>query len=166
MTMLPAVIERTKARLNRSGSDDWLYFRDGDPANRLNLSYDTAVAFGPGDHVTLTWWRGDLMKVAGKEHTANKGVPHPGRIAGGVVFCVLAVGSLAVFTLVRHPRDGLPVTAGEPRQPSVFAFLIPLAVAPCGRCHLPEAARTGPSRCRWRARACSWCSSSWHGPGG
>ncbi|QIY60653.1 hypothetical protein HEP85_01765 [Streptomyces sp. RPA4-2] len=129
VTTLPGVIERTKAKLNRSHRDSWLYFSGGRPVDRLNVSYDTAAAFEAGDHVTLTWWRGELMKVASERHTANEGVPRPGGIAGGVVFCVLAAGALAVFTLVRRRRDGRPVAADEPTSPSVFNFLMPLAVA-------------------------------------
>ncbi|MFE5143096.1 hypothetical protein ACFRDV_36535 [Streptomyces fagopyri] len=129
VTTLPAVIERTMAKLDRSHRDDWLYFSGGRPVDRLNVSYDTAAAFESGDHVTLTWWRGGLMKVAGERHTANEDVPRPGDIAGGVVFCVLAGGALAVFALVRRRRDGRPVAAGEPTPPSVSGFLTPLAVA-------------------------------------
>ncbi|WP_405834210.1 hypothetical protein [Streptomyces sp. NBC_01176] len=129
VTTLPAVIERTTAKLNRSNRDDWLYFSGGRPVERLNVSYDTATAFEAGDHVTLTWWRGALMKVASERHTANEGVPRPGGIAGGVVFCVLVAGALVVLTLVRRRRDGRPVAADEPASPSVFTFLLPLGVA-------------------------------------
>lgn len=80
VTTLPGVIERTKAKLNRSHRDSWLYFSGGRPVDRLNVSYDTAAAFEAGDHVTLTWWRGELMKVASERHTANEGVPRPGGI--------------------------------------------------------------------------------------
>ncbi|MFD8424518.1 hypothetical protein [Streptomyces sp. NPDC059668] len=129
VTTLPAVIERTESKLNKSHRDDWLYFSGGTPVERLNVSYDTAVAFEPGDHVTLTWWRGDLMKVASGHHTANEDVPRPGGIAGGVTFCVLAAGGLAVLALVRRRRDGRPVAADEPTPPSVFDFLVPIGVA-------------------------------------
>ncbi|MEU1534617.1 hypothetical protein [Streptomyces fagopyri] len=129
VTTLPAVIERAVAKLDRSHRDDWLYFSGGRPVDRLNVLYDTASAFEPGDHVTLTWWRGGLMKVASERHTANEDVPRPGDIAGGVVFCVLAGGAVAVFTLVRRRRDGRPVAAGDPTPPSVSGFLTPLAVA-------------------------------------
>lgn len=126
---VPAVIESTRAKLNKSDRDDWLYFSGGTPVERLNVSYDTANAFEHGDHVTLTWWRGDLMRVASARHTADEDVPRPGSIAGGVVFLVLAAGVLAVFALVRPRRDGRPVAADEPLPPSVFTFLLPLVVA-------------------------------------
>jgi hypothetical protein len=96
--------------------------------DRVNVSYDTAGALGPGDHVTLTWWRGDLMTVASRQYRADEGVPSPGTTAGLVVFCILAAGSFAVFLLVRHPRDGRPVTAADPAQASVSLFLNPLLV--------------------------------------
>jgi hypothetical protein len=128
VTTLPAVIERTEAKLNKSNSDNWLYFRGDEPWDRLNVMYDTATAFEFGDHVALIWWRGDLMKVAGNHHTANEGVPRPGGTAGSIVFGILAVGFLAVSALAGYLR-GRPVTVGEPMRPSAFAFLIPLAVA-------------------------------------
>ncbi|MFE2376672.1 hypothetical protein [Streptomyces sp. NPDC059398] len=129
VTTLPAVIERTKAELDHDNHNDWLYFRGDEPVDRLSVAYDTAAAFGPGDHVTLTWWRGDLMKVASRQHTANEDLPRPGGIAGGVVFLILAAGLLAVLLLVRRPRDGRPVTPGEPARPGVFFFPVPLAAA-------------------------------------
>ncbi|MFE4449246.1 hypothetical protein [Streptomyces sp. NPDC056796] len=129
VTTLSGVVARVEATMNKNGDDDWLHFRGGEPVDRLNVLYDTATAFAPGDRVTLAWWRGDLMTVAGAHRTADENVPRPGGIAGGAVLCILAAGCLAVLVLVRRRRDGLPVVAGEPARPNASAFLVALAVA-------------------------------------
>ncbi|WP_208615924.1 PH domain-containing protein [Streptomyces cellostaticus] len=87
LTTVPAVIARTDP--NPPKQDSWLYFTGSRPLARLAVSSEAAVDFEAGDHVRLTVWRGQVMKVTGEGHVWHEHVTTPGSLA--VLAAVLAL---------------------------------------------------------------------------
>ncbi|MGY0024843.1 hypothetical protein [Streptomyces sp. cg35] len=117
----PAVVGRTVVGHSRSGGDSWLYFRDGKPFGRLNVSSDDAAAFQPGQRVELVYWQRKVRQVTGAGHTADLAVPDGGEVAAAVVALgcagagVAAVAALR-FRFRRRPHDEV--------RPSPVGFVV------------------------------------------
>ncbi|MFE0177539.1 PH domain-containing protein [Streptomyces sp. NPDC059002] len=127
-TTLHGVIERTAYKYNKRGEDDWLSFTGNRPTGRLNVRVETAKAFEPGDRVALTWWRGRLMTVASKEHTAEEDVPRPGSQAAVVTLALLGGSAFALLALAGRRRRGQPVAPGDRAEPTGMTFLLPIGL--------------------------------------
>ncbi|ANP48544.1 hypothetical protein AVL59_02215 [Streptomyces griseochromogenes] len=119
-----AVIARTEARQPRQRS--WLYFTDGRPLARLEVTPEAAQDFRAGDHVGLTVWRGQVMKVAGEGHVWHEHVTTPGSQA--VIAAVLALaGAYPGARVALRLRHGRRLPADE-LLPSALPFAGALAV--------------------------------------
>ncbi|MFE9171713.1 PH domain-containing protein [Streptomyces kebangsaanensis] len=107
LTTIPAVISRTEDNQPRRPS--WLYFTDGRPLERLDVSRDAALGFQAGDRVELTFWRGRVMKVAGKSYVWHENVPTAGSTAAFAAAFALAACCPAAHSLLsllgRRLRD-------------------------------------------------------------
>ncbi|MDG9701479.1 PH domain-containing protein [Streptomyces sp. DH37] len=106
LTTLSAVIERTEAARPRQRGR--LYFADGRPLERLEISYEDARKFRPGDSVELTVWRGGVREVAGERHVWRAHVPAPGEPAVIAAACALAAGYPGAQVLLRLRGRRLP----------------------------------------------------------
>ncbi|WP_243083489.1 PH domain-containing protein [Streptomyces sp. 891-h] len=90
LSRVPAVIARTDA--DRPKQRGWLYFDGGRPLERIGVSRDAALAFEAGDHVEVTVWHGQVMKVAGEGHVWSEHVPGAGDVAALAAALALAAG--------------------------------------------------------------------------
>ncbi|MFF9125714.1 PH domain-containing protein [Streptomyces sp. NPDC014889] len=99
LTTTPAVISRTEADVPKRSS--WLYFTDGRPVERLFVPRDAALEFEGGGSVELTFWRGRLMKVSGKNHVWRQDIPTAGGTAAWAAAFLLAAGCSAAHSLLR-----------------------------------------------------------------
>ncbi len=125
--LVPAVIARAEAHQPRKKS--WLYFAGGAPlVKKVSVSEGAARAFEPGDEVTLTLWRGEVMRVGNNHYVWNEHVPaaaDAALIAGGLL--VLA-GFPAAVVVLRVRGRGLP---DDDVLPSVLPFGVVLVVTGC-----------------------------------
>ncbi|MGI5139122.1 PH domain-containing protein [Streptomyces sp. CA-106110] len=106
LTTIPARIARTEA--HRPKKYSWLYFTDGRPLERLEVSYEAAQDFQAGDAVELTVWRHHVMKVAGAGHVWNRHVPAPGDMSVLAAVLALAAGCPGALVLLRLRGRRLP----------------------------------------------------------
>ncbi|MFB7325329.1 PH domain-containing protein [Streptomyces sp. NPDC056190] len=108
LTTVPAVISRTEEDQGRR-RPSWLYFTDGRPLERIDVSRDAAMEFRAGDHVELTFWRGRVMKVVGKSYVWHVNVPTAGGTAVFAAAFALAACYAAAHSLLsllgRRLRD-------------------------------------------------------------
>ncbi|MFG2354822.1 PH domain-containing protein [Streptomyces sp. NPDC048521] len=96
---VPAVIARTDPRPPRQRS--LLYFAGGRPTAKLEVSSEAAGAFEAGDRVRLTFWRGEVMKVAGVRYVWHEHVPTGGSVAVTAAVLALAAGCPGAQVLLR-----------------------------------------------------------------
>lgn len=101
-----AVIARTKVGEHKEPS--WLYFADGRPFERTEVSREAAGAFRSGDPVTLTLWRGEVQEVVGKRYVWHEEVPEPGVTAALGAALTLAAGYPAARVVLRRRDRWLP----------------------------------------------------------
>ncbi|AJE39055.1 PH domain-containing protein [Streptomyces nodosus] len=106
LTTLPAVIARTDAHQPKQPS--WLYFMDGRPVKRVRVSYEAAEEFQSGDNVELTFWHGQVMKVAGEGHVWREHIAGAGDVAVVAAVLTLAAGYPAARVLLRLRGRRLP----------------------------------------------------------
>ncbi|MEU7422406.1 PH domain-containing protein [Streptomyces sp. NPDC040750] len=118
----PAVVARTEARPPRQRSR--LYFTDGRPLARLDVSSEAAEAFEAGDPVELTVWRGAVMKVAGAHYVWHEHVTTGGSVAVSAALPVLGAGYCGAQVLLRLRGRRRP--AGE-ALPSALPYALALA---------------------------------------
>ncbi|MFJ1650367.1 PH domain-containing protein [Streptomyces sp. NPDC088337] len=122
LTTTPAVISRTEA--DRPKRSSWLYFTDGRPVERLEVPRDAALEFEGGGSVELTFWRGRLMKVSGKNHVWRQDITTAGSTAAWAAAFLLAAGCPAAHSLLsllgRRLRD-------DKELPPVIPFACALA---------------------------------------
>ncbi|MFE7210768.1 PH domain-containing protein [Streptomyces sp. NPDC057611] len=131
LTTVPAVISRTEDNLPKRPS--WLYFTDGRPLERLDVSRDAALEFRSGDHVELTVWRGRVMKVVGKSYVWHVDVPTAGGMAVFAAVFALAACYPAAHALLsllgRRLRDDRELPPALPFGGALVAtalWLLPL----------------------------------------
>ncbi|MFE0103563.1 PH domain-containing protein [Streptomyces sp. NPDC059009] len=150
-TVATGVIARKHSELKRGSSDNWLEFVDDIPVHHLEVEYDTASPAAPGDRVTLTWWRGQLMSVSGPGYTNNEGMPEPKALSVVVTLVLPALAGATLISLARRRKHGQPVGPDASLTPTGLPFLLPLgftwvwsvtlaAVRPADAIALPAAA--------------------------
>lgn len=106
LSTVPAVIARTDA--NGPKQPSWLYFTDSRPLHRLRVSAVAARDFQAGDHVELTVWRGQVMKVAGAGQSWHEHITTARSLAVVAALLALAAGYPAAKVLVRLQGRRLP----------------------------------------------------------
>ncbi|MFD6425124.1 PH domain-containing protein [Streptomyces sp. NPDC060198] len=125
LTTVPGVISRTVADHQGKTDDSRLYFSGSRPRERIQVPYDTAVAFAPGDRVEVTFWRGTPRAVVGT-HAAWQDRPVPaGQVLAFAVGLVLAAGYPAALVVVRVRGRRRP---DDEVLPSALPFLGVLVV--------------------------------------
>ncbi len=107
LTTLAAVIARTEATRSRQDGSR-LYFTDGRVPDRVEVSREAAQTFRPGDWVDLTFWRGQVRKIAGERHVWREHVPTAGDAAVTAAGCALAAGYPGAMVLLRLRGRRLP----------------------------------------------------------
>lgn len=148
LTTAWAVIARTDA--NRPKQRSWLYFTDSRPLDRLEVSAEAARDFRSGDHVELTVWRGQVMKVTGAGHSWHEHITTARSLAVVAALLALAAGYPAAKTLVRLRGRRLP-------DDEVLPSALPFAGALAGTalwllplCYLrPTAPLSSPAQITW-----------------
>ncbi|MGW2900076.1 PH domain-containing protein [Streptomyces sp. NPDC001212] len=151
LTTIPAVISRTEDNQSRR-RPSWLYFTAGRPLERVDVSRDAALEFQAGDHVELTFWRGQVMKVVGKRYGWHANVPTAGGTAVFAAAFLLAAGYPAAHSLLsllgRRLRDDGELPPALPFGGALVAtalWLLPL-------CYLhPTTLFSSPVAITWMA---------------
>ncbi|MEV5873539.1 hypothetical protein AB0L75_04755 [Streptomyces sp. NPDC052101] len=123
LSTVPAVIERTDP--HQPKKDSYLYFTDGRPLHRLTVAEEAAESFEAGDRVTLTYWRGQVMKVSGRHYVWHEHVTTGGSMAVAAAGLALGAGWPVARLLVRLRGRGRPA---DEVLPSPLPFLAPLLV--------------------------------------
>ncbi|MGW2424360.1 hypothetical protein ACWC0C_34855 [Streptomyces sp. NPDC001709] len=121
LSTVPAVIERIDLREVRQTS--WLHFAGG--PHRVGVSREAAEAFESGDRVELTYWRGQVMKVAGRHYVWHEHVITGGSMAVVAAGLALGAGYPGARLVVRLRGRRRPV---DEVLPSPLPFLAPLVV--------------------------------------
>ncbi|MFJ8345599.1 PH domain-containing protein [Streptomyces sp. NPDC094153] len=151
LTTTPAVISRTEdGRSARQPS--WLYFTDGRPLVRAEVSRDAALEFQAGDRVELTFWRGQVMKVVGKSYAWHENVATAGTAAVFAAAFVLAACYAAAHSVLsllgrrlRDAEDLPPALAFGGALAATALWLLPL-------CYLhPTTLFSSPAAITWLA---------------
>lgn len=150
LTTVPAVIARTD--VNQPKQRSWLYFMDSRPLDRLSVSAEAARDFQAGDHVELTVWRGQVMKVAGAGESWHEHITTARSLAVVAALLALAAGYPAAKVLVRLRARRLP-------DDEVLPSALPFAGALAGTalwllplCFLhPTDLLTSPTQITWAA---------------
>ncbi|MCX5396251.1 PH domain-containing protein [Streptomyces sp. NBC_00102] len=119
LTDKSGVISRTEAKSGK-GEDSWLYFSGSRPRERILVTYDTAVAFVPGDRVEVTFWRGTPRAVVGTHAAWHEHLVPAGQILALAAGFVLAAGYPAAVAALRVRGRGRP---DDEVLPSVFPFV-------------------------------------------
>ncbi|MGW0856588.1 PH domain-containing protein [Streptomyces sp. NPDC002690] len=119
LSTLPGVISRTEAH-DGKGDDSWLYFSGARPRERIDVPYDTAVAFAPGDRVDVTFWRGTARAVVGARTEWHARLVPAGQLLAVAAGFVLAAGYPAALVVVRVRGRRRP---DDEVLPSVFPFV-------------------------------------------
>ncbi|MFP8904393.1 PH domain-containing protein [Streptomyces atacamensis] len=174
LTVLPAQVERTEARRPRKQSR--LYFSGGRPMERLEVSYEAAQEFRPGDRVELTLWRGEVMEAAGERHVWREHVPTPGSTAVVAAVLALAAGWPGTRVLLRLRWRRLPDDEALPPELPFAGALAGTAlwVLPLAYFH-PAGPFGSPAGAVWAATgslitlglfARAWRATRVHPPGG
>ncbi|MEK8142503.1 PH domain-containing protein [Streptomyces sp. M10(2022)] len=146
LTTRPAVIARTEA--NRPKQRSWLYLADSRPLERVAVPQEDALAFRTGDSVELTFWRGEVMEVAGERHVWHEHVPGAGGLAAIAAACVLGAGHPGARVLLRLRGRRLP---DDEVLPSALPFVGRSPAPLCGCC---RSATSTPPLCsplRWQS---------------
>lgn len=106
LSTVPAVIASTD--VNAPKQPSWLYFTDSRPMHRLRVSAEAAQDFEAGDHVELTVWRGQVMKVAGAGNSWHEHITTARSLAVVAALLALAAGYPAAKVLMRLRGRRLP----------------------------------------------------------
>ncbi|WP_374936904.1 PH domain-containing protein [Streptomyces sp. Ru73] len=112
LTTVPAVIARSEPEGGKGASS--LYFVDGRPVRRVDVSYEGAQGFTAGDRVEVTLWRGRIRVVAGEGHVWREHMTPAGDVAVIAAGLALAAAYPAALLLMRRrgrrlaPDDVLP----------------------------------------------------------
>lgn len=164
--LVPAVIARTEAHQPKKKS--WLYFAGGDPiVKRLSVSQGAAVAFEPGDEVTLTLWRGEVMRVGNNHYVWHEHVTPAGDVAAVAAGLLVAAGFPGAQLLLRARGRRLP---DDEVLPSGLPFAVPLLVTGAWLVPLcyryPAAPPSSPGALAWAGAGCvltlSLFAWAWH----
>ncbi|GED85548.1 PH domain-containing protein [Streptomyces sp. 6-11-2] len=149
LTATPAVISRTEDSGSRR-QPNWLYFTDGRPLERVKVSRDAVLEFRAGDHVELTFWRGRVMKVAGKSYAWHENVATAGATAVFAAAFALAACYAGAHSLLgllgrrlRNAKDLPPALPFAGALAATALWLLPL-------CYLhPTTLFSSPAAITW-----------------
>ncbi|MFI8824861.1 PH domain-containing protein [Streptomyces sp. NPDC053431] len=129
-----AVIARTVA--GRPKQPSWMYFTDGRPLERADVSMDAAETFRSGDKVELIFWRGKVMTVSGAGHVWHRHVPTPGSAAVPAAAFALLAGYSGALALLRLRCRRLPEDEILPSAAPFAAALVGTALWLLPLCYL------------------------------
>ncbi|MDX3232013.1 PH domain-containing protein [Streptomyces sp. ME19-01-6] len=150
LTTLSAVIARTESNPPKQRS--WLYFTDGRPLERLDVSPEAAEEFQAGDSVELTVWRGQVREVAGAGHVWREHVPGAGELAVVAAVFALVAGYPGAQVLLRLRGRRLPDDEVLPSALPFGAALIGTALWLLPLCYLhPTTLFASPVPITWAA---------------
>ncbi|MEU0808958.1 PH domain-containing protein [Streptomyces sp. NPDC005970] len=145
-----AVIARTE--VNEGKGPSRLYFADGRPLERLEVSLEAAGEFQPGDSVELTIWRHQVREVAGAGHVWREHVPGPGSLAVVAAVLALAAGWPGARILLRLRGRRLPDDEVLPSALPFVCALVGTALWLLPLCYLhPTTLLASPSAITWAA---------------
>lgn len=150
LSTVPAVIASTD--VNAPKQPSWLYFTDSRPMHRLRVSAEAAQDFEAGDHVELTVWRGQVMKVVGAGNSWHEHIITARSLAVVAALLALAAGYPAAKVLMRLRGRRLPDDEVLPSDLPFAGALAGTALWLLPLCFLhPTDLLTSPTQITWAA---------------